>query len=166
MEQVSQGEYRDRDDVDTVFSKYNREAERTYPYRVHWQKGRCYFAALSCSLIAILNGWRSISPFDVADFLASYISVSVPTNIPGCRKQADTFKIVVFILLIIFFRFSLQGTTALHFALYPRLSLAEPNSLDAANPAFGRHRLSLKHGNTWSLQSLGAILTWVRAWLI
>lgn len=166
MEQVSQGEYRDRDDVDTPFSKYNREAERTYPYRVHWQKGRCYFAAFSCSLIAIFNGWRSISPFDVADFLASYISVSALENIPRCRRQADNFKIVVFILLFVFFRLSLQGTTAFHFALYPRLSLADPNTVDASNPAFGRHRLSLQQGKMWSLQSLGAILTWVRAWLI
>jgi yeast amino acid transporter len=54
---------------------YDRDAVN-FPYRSHWQYLRAWYGMVACGLMAIFNGWGSISPFSGGDFVASYISVS------------------------------------------------------------------------------------------
>lgn len=53
-------------------------AAANYPYRSHLQWARSAFAAGACFLFLIFSGWESLlSPFQGADFVASYISIPI-----------------------------------------------------------------------------------------
>jgi len=53
-------------------------AAANYPYRSHLQWFRSAFAAFSCFLFLFFNGWKAIlSPFNAADFVASYIAIPI-----------------------------------------------------------------------------------------
>lgn len=57
-------------------SAFNRDDEQ-YPYRTHLQLARTYYGLVFCILIILFNGWRSfLSPFNLQDFIVSYIGVS------------------------------------------------------------------------------------------
>lgn len=64
-------------------SAFNREDEQ-YPYRTSGQLFRAVYGLLFCILLLIFNGWTTfLVPFQVKDFIASYISVSVAPRGPG-----------------------------------------------------------------------------------
>jgi amino acid transporter len=55
---------------------YKRSAKQ-YPYRSHLQWIRAVYGLVGCSLLALVQGWRTfIAPMSVRDFIASYIAVS------------------------------------------------------------------------------------------
>jgi amino acid permease len=60
---------------------YDREDRARYPYKSHWQYVRAWYGMIACGAMAFFNGWRSISPVDGPEFVASYISVSYPSPI-------------------------------------------------------------------------------------
>ena len=56
---------------------YNRKDYTRYPYKSHWQTFRAWYGLVSCSLLVLFNGWRSVMPPASANnFIPSYISVS------------------------------------------------------------------------------------------
>ncbi|KIV98522.1 uncharacterized protein PV09_09674 [Verruconis gallopava] len=56
---------------------YRRKGSQ-YPYRSHGQWLRAAYGLLGTSLFVIFNGWRVfMPPFQVADFVASYISIVI-----------------------------------------------------------------------------------------
>ena len=56
---------------------YDRKDKKRYPYKSHWQRFRAWYGLVTCSLLIIFNGWRSLlTPWSVNDFIPSYISVS------------------------------------------------------------------------------------------
>ncbi|KAF2183908.1 hypothetical protein K469DRAFT_667627 [Zopfia rhizophila CBS 207.26] len=56
-------------------SAYNRD-DKQYPYRTSGQPFRSYYGLIFCSLLVVFNNWRAfVKPFNVADFIASYIGI-------------------------------------------------------------------------------------------
>jgi amino acid transporter len=54
---------------------YDRKGQK-YPYKSWGQPLKAWVGFGGCSLLVMFNGWRSfVTPFSVADFIASYISV-------------------------------------------------------------------------------------------
>jgi amino acid permease len=57
--------------------KYNRDDYSLYPYKSHLQTFRAWYGLVTCSLLVLFNGWRSvIPPGSIDDFVPSYINVS------------------------------------------------------------------------------------------
>jgi yeast amino acid transporter len=54
---------------------FDREDEH-YPYRAHGQLFRSYYGLIFCLLLILFNGWHTFVPFQVQDFIVSYIGVS------------------------------------------------------------------------------------------
>ena len=55
---------------------YDREDYSLYPYKSHWQPFRAWYGLVTCCLLFIFNGWRSIIPqWSAEDFIPSYLSV-------------------------------------------------------------------------------------------
>lgn len=58
--------------------QYNRENKRQYPYRSHLQWLRALYALVFCLLMILFQGWTTlVRPVSGADFVASYIAVSL-----------------------------------------------------------------------------------------
>jgi len=57
-----------------AFERRNRQ----YPYKSRGQWLKAVWGFTATSLLALFNGWQSFTrPFSAADFVASYISVSI-----------------------------------------------------------------------------------------
>jgi hypothetical protein len=79
---------------------YNREDYTLYPYKSHWQPFRAWYGLVTCCLLVIFNGWRSIVPqWSTKDFIPSYINVSC---LPAARKKYPT---IIARLIFLFFHF-------------------------------------------------------------
>lgn len=64
----------DKDDPE-IRSQYDRNSPG-YPYKSHGQWMRACYALLGCFLLALFNGWRSLThPTNIQDMLGCYISV-------------------------------------------------------------------------------------------
>lgn len=58
---------------------YDRE-NKQYPYRTCGQLMRAYYGFAFCILLILFSGWKSfVTPFNQAEFIASYLGVSPPT---------------------------------------------------------------------------------------
>ena len=54
---------------------------RQFPYKSRGQWLKAVWGFTGTSLLALFNGWQSFTrPFSPADFVASYISVSIPDS--------------------------------------------------------------------------------------
>jgi hypothetical protein len=77
-----------------------RRRDRQYPYKSRGQWLKAVWGFTGASLFVLFNGWQSFtSPFSPADFVASYISVSITPLFlrqfvriekPNCRFRVDT----------------------------------------------------------------------------
>ncbi|TVY83805.1 Lysine/arginine permease [Lachnellula suecica] len=69
---------------------FNRR-NRHYPFKSRGQWLKASYGLVGCCLLAFFNGWRSfVSPFSAADFVASYISVSLNHII--CSKTINLIR--------------------------------------------------------------------------
>ncbi|OQU96993.1 hypothetical protein CLAIMM_02998 [Cladophialophora immunda] len=83
IKQASTGQFRGTDFIEpqqNLRAYSRRKDSQTYPYRSNWQPLRTCYALFGSTMMIVLNGWRSIIPFSPPDFVASYISVSLPRS--------------------------------------------------------------------------------------
>ncbi|KIW79484.1 hypothetical protein Z517_06096 [Fonsecaea pedrosoi CBS 271.37] len=147
IRQASAGQFRDTDFVDPqqdLRAYSRRKHSPTYPYRSNWQPLRTCYALFGSTMMLLLNGWRSISPFSAPDFVASYISI------------------VIFIVLCVLYRWHLHRQFLPR--LRPTMNLRYPVEMDITDPRAGRDRL--RFGKEDNLQTR-AIKTgqWLWVWL-
>lgn len=78
---------------------------------------------------------------------------------------ADLRQVIVFLVLVVTFRFTLNGKAAWNWELYPSRSesLADPNKLVPGSMNFGRDRLNIDKENSWSWENVKEVLrlAWV-----
>ncbi|OCT45696.1 proline-specific permease [Cladophialophora carrionii] len=142
-----------------------KKTTMTYPYRSNWQPLRTCYALFGCTMLILFNGWRSISPFSGADFVASYISVSLP-NHGTCfileGPESDPPQVFIFIALCVLYRWHLHRQILPR--LQPTLYLRHPVMVDLTDEKYGRDKLAFGKEDNLSTKIVKTG-EWIWVWL-
>lgn len=127
----------------------NRAASN-YPYRSHLQWARAAFAAGACFLLLMFNGWKSmLTPFSVADFLASYIVIPI------------------FLLLISLYHVKDERTwNPWKWSRRATMNVAGPMETTQTDPLLRRGRLHRRNlQKLWTKENVWVLREFVWVWL-
>ncbi|KAF2186890.1 proline-specific permease [Zopfia rhizophila CBS 207.26] len=129
-------------------SPYDRGGTR-YPYRSHLQWLKACYGMVGCFLVTVFGGWRAFaSPFNVADFIASYISI------------------VAFFVLVAAYHISWEGWNPLNWKRSATFQLRNPPPIQVELGMKRRGDLRLTNDNSvFSRQNFDDYIQWLWTWM-
>jgi len=129
---------------------YDRDNSQLYPYRSHGQYLRAWYGLFGSFMIAIFNGWESfVSPMEVDDFIASYISIPI------------------FLLIVLGYRVMLDSWDPRQWSVRRSEDLHAPTSVTTQNPRLRKgqlHRVD-RDGPVLSAPNVKRFFQWILEWL-
>ena len=141
---------------------YDRNHPR-YPYKSHGQWLKACYGMVSCIILVLFNGIGPFleRPFDVHRFIASYISVSSPTQEFTFIRTNIPNQVPVFILLILGYKLRKHGFKISHWG--PERSNDLRNAIQAGSD-IRKGRLELPDDGFTKENGL-TFLKWLWVWM-